>query len=147
MFSCITPPHHLSQVMETTNEVMDHSLFELVTHEAAMSYHRVFVANLLANALKYAPDSGPIELGAAAVAGGVRLWVRDCGPGIAADEQSRVFEKFGVLRQPSGRRCASCGLGLAFCKLAVEAQGGSIGLISEPGVGSTFWCQLPAATP
>ena len=69
------------------------------------------VANLLANALKYAPDSGPIELGAAAVAGGVRLWVRDCGPGIAADEQSRVFEKFGVLRQPSGRRCASCGLG------------------------------------
>ena len=41
MFSCITPPRHLSQVMETTNEVMDHSLFELVTHEAAMSYHRV----------------------------------------------------------------------------------------------------------
>ena len=38
-----------SQVMETTNDVLDHSLFKLVTHEAAMSYHRVFVANLLAN--------------------------------------------------------------------------------------------------
>ena len=105
------------------------------------------VANLLANALKYAPDSGPIELGAERVADEVRLWVRDRGPGIAADDQARIFDKFEVLHQSSGNRSASTGLGLAFCKLAVEAQGGRIGVASEPGTGSTFWCHLPAATP
>jgi len=103
------------------------------------------VANLLANALKYAPDSGPIELGAVGIDGGVCLWVRDLGPGIAADDQLRIFEKFGVLRQSYGKLCASTGLGLAFCKLAVEAQGGSIGVASESGAGCTFWCHLPAA--
>ena len=103
------------------------------------------VANLLANALKYAPDSGPIELGAVSIDGGVCLWVRDRGPGIAAEDQLRIFEKFGRLRQPPGKFCASSGLGLAFCKLAVEVQGGRIGVASEPGVGSTFWCHLPAA--
>ena len=102
------------------------------------------IANLLANAIKYAPNSGPIELGAAPVPGGVSLWVRDHGPGIAAEDQSLIFEKFAVLHQPYGKTCASTGLGLAFCKLAAEAQNGSIGVASEPGSGSTFWCQLPS---
>ena len=106
------------------------------------------IANLLTNAIKYAPNSGPIELGAAPVpGGGVRLWVRDHGPGIAPDDQSLIFDKFSVLRQPFGKTCASTGLGLAFCKLATEAQYGSIGVASEPGSGSTFWCQLPSVAP
>ncbi|KAB2642792.1 MAG: hybrid sensor histidine kinase/response regulator [Verrucomicrobia bacterium] len=105
------------------------------------------VANLLANALKHAPDSSSIELGAVGVDGGVCLWVRDCGPGIAAEDQQRIFDKFVVLQQPSGNFLASIGLGLAFCKLAVQAHGGRIGVASESGVGSTFWCHLPAAAP
>ncbi|MEI6673543.1 MAG: hybrid sensor histidine kinase/response regulator [Verrucomicrobiota bacterium] len=101
------------------------------------------VANLLANAFKYSPAEREIELGAAPDPGGVRIWLRDHGPGIPAPYHARIFEKFGVFDQPMASRLGSTGLGLAFCKLAVEAQGGSIGVTSEPGQGSTFWCVLP----
>ncbi len=103
------------------------------------------LANLLANALKYSPRDSGIELGAEPAAGGVRVWVRDQGPGIPAEHQRRIFEKFGTLDQPTDKRMPSTGLGLAFCKLAVEAQGGAIGVESGPGGGSTFWVTLPAA--
>jgi two-component system sensor histidine kinase/response regulator len=102
------------------------------------------VANLLANALKYAPDSSEIELGAEPDPRGVRLWVRDTGPGISPQYHQRIFEKFGVAEAPIGQPPPSSGLGLAFCKMAVTAQGGTIGLESTPGQGSTFWFILPA---
>jgi signal transduction histidine kinase len=104
------------------------------------------VANLLANALKYSPDDREIIFGARPDPSGVRLWVRDRGPGIPARDHQRIFEKFGVAAHSSGKRSSSTGLGLAFCKLAVEAQGGSIGIESESGKGSSFWFTLPAAT-
>jgi signal transduction histidine kinase len=103
------------------------------------------VINLLANALKYSPGNSEIAFGADPDPRGVRLWVRDRGPGIAAMYHQRIFEKFGVADQPLGTGSASTGLGLAFCKLAVEGQGGTIGVESEPGHGSTFWFTLPAA--
>ena len=103
------------------------------------------VVNLLSNALKYSPSNSEITFGARADPCGVRIWVRDCGPGIKACYHKRIFEKFGVAEQPAGVRPPSTGLGLAFCKLAVEAQGGTIGIESEPGKGSTFWFTLPAA--
>ena len=102
------------------------------------------VANLLANALKYAPDSSEIELGAEPDPGGVRLWVRDTGPGISPQYHQRIFEKFGMAEHPQGPQAKSSGLGLAFCKMAVTAQGGTIGLESAPGQGSTVWFILPA---
>ena len=101
------------------------------------------VANLLANALKYSPDD--IAFGAEPDPRGVRIWVRDRGPGIPAQFHSRIFEKFAVAGQTLDTRQPSTGLGLAFCKLAVEAQGGAIGIESEPGKGSTFWFTLPSA--
>lgn len=103
------------------------------------------LANLLANALKYAPGESPIVFGAAPDPSGVRLWVRDQGPGIRASYHHRIFEKFGMVDPPAGASMPSTGLGLAFCKLAVQAQGGSIGVDSAPGQGSTFWWTLPAA--
>jgi signal transduction histidine kinase len=103
------------------------------------------IANLLSNALKYAPCESEIALGAAPDPAGVRIWVRDTGPGVAAQFHARIFEKFGVVEQPAGGRLPSTGLGLAFCKQVVEAQGGTIGIESEPGSGSTFWFTLPAA--
>ena len=101
------------------------------------------VANLLANALKY--SSGDIAFGAEPDPKGVRIWVRDQGPGIPTQFHSRIFDKFGVANQSRGNRPPSTGLGLAFCKLAVEAQGGTIGVESEPEKGSTFWFTLPSA--
>lgn len=103
------------------------------------------LANILANALKHSPADSVIELGAEADSGGVRIWVRDQGPGVPPASQQRIFEKFGVLEQPVESRFSSTGLGLAFCKLAVEAQTGTLGVISQPDRGSTFWFTLPAA--
>lgn len=103
------------------------------------------LANLLGNALKHTPDRTQIEFGAEPHPAGGRLWVRDRGPGIPRQYHQLIFEKFGVAAQPRDQRPASTGFGLAFCKLAVEAQGGSIGVESEPGQGSTFWFTLPAA--
>ena len=103
------------------------------------------LANLLANAIKYSPAHSEVVFGAEGVPGGVRLWVRDEGPGIPPEYHARIFEKFGVAPHAGGPRLPSTGLGLAFCKLAVMAQGGTIGVASTPGKGSTFWVILPAA--
>jgi len=104
------------------------------------------LANLLGNARKHTPDGTSIEFGAEPHATGVRLWVRDQGPGIPAQYHELIFEKFGVAARPREQRPASTGFGLTFCKLAVEAQGGTIGVESAPGQGSTFWFTLPAAS-
>ena len=101
------------------------------------------VANLLSNALKYSPNGSEIELGAVPDPGGVRIWVRDQGAGIASHDHQRIFEKFGVLDSPMRTQVQSTGLGLTFCRLAVEAQGGTIGVESEIGQGGTFWFTLP----
>jgi signal transduction histidine kinase len=105
------------------------------------------VANLLANAIKYSPESSDIVMGAEPDPhGGIRLWIKDHGPGIRSDEQENIFEKFGVARNTTHTGAASTGLGLAFCKLAAEAQSGTIGVESEPGCGSLFWFTLPVAS-
>jgi signal transduction histidine kinase len=72
---------------------------------------------------------------------GARVTVADRGPGIAPEMHARIFEKFGQA-QPSATRSGS-GLGLTFCKLAVEAHSGRIGVESEVGKGATFWFELP----
>ena len=105
------------------------------------------VINLFANAIKYSPSDSEIVFGAEPDPAGVRVWVRDQGPGIPAQYHARIFEKFGVVEQSFGARLPSTGLGLAFCKMAVKAHGGTIGIESAPGKGSTFWFTLPAAPP
>ena len=105
---------------------------------------RRVVGNLLGNALKFTPRSGSITLSVSRADGGTRVEVADTGPGIPADFLGRVFDKFSQAGEGRARKRYSTGLGLAFCKLAVEAHGGSIGVSSEVGVGSRFWFQLPA---
>lgn len=100
--------------------------------------------NLIANALKFAPkNNGKVELRVEKKGEGVRLEVRDNGPGIPAEHHGRIFEKFGQVEGEATRRFISTGFGLTFCKLAVEAHGGQIGVESEAGKGSIFWFTLP----
>jgi PAS domain S-box-containing protein len=99
--------------------------------------------NLLRNAVEATPSGGRIEMGVQRSAGKVRFSVSDSGPGIPRVFQKLIFEKFG--QAPEGRKVKrrSSGLGLIFCKLAVEAHGGSIGVESDTDQGSTFWFELP----
>jgi PAS domain S-box-containing protein len=104
------------------------------------------VANLVENALKYAPD-GPVIVRATPAAGVVRVEVQDQGPGISRREQARVWEKFYRGRRiVKDNLAGGTGIGLAVVKALVEAQGGRVGLDSSLGQGATFWFELPAAT-
>ena len=98
--------------------------------------------NLLSNALSFTPENGHITLKAGSENDLFRLEVEDNGPGIAGELHETIFEKFS---QGFGRHKTSSGLGLAFCKLAVEAHGGHIRVESEPGKGSCFIIVLPSA--
>ncbi len=106
------------------------------------------VNNLLDNAIKFTPDGGRVHLWAQQEPEGdsaaVLVGVTDTGPGIPLEDQSRLFMKYQRVRDVRGRR-QGLGLGLAFCKLAVEAHGGEIWVTSEMGQGSTFAMRLPAA--
>jgi signal transduction histidine kinase len=104
------------------------------------------VGNLLSNAIKHTPDGGRITLGSLPREQEMVFFVRDTGEGIDAASQQLIFEKF---RQAESRKHglkSDRGLGLAFCKMAVEAHGGRIWLDSAPGQGSTFYVALPHAT-
>jgi two-component system, sensor histidine kinase and response regulator len=103
---------------------------------------RVF-QNLLGNALKFTPDDGRVTVSIEPADDVVRVLVQDTGPGIPPDYRERIFEKFGQVEHPASRQRYSTGIGLSFCKLAVEAHGGQIGVDSEEGHGSTFWFVLP----
>ena len=102
---------------------------------------RRVIQNLISNALRYTPADGNVRVAVSASASEVRIAVTDAGPGIAPEDHQRIFEKFGQVGDPSNR--VGTGLGLTFCKLAVEAHGGRIGVESEEGKGSTFWLVLP----
>ena len=103
---------------------------------------RVF-QNLLGNALKFTPDDGRVTVSIEPGADAVRVLVQDTGPGIPPEYRERIFEKFGQVENPAHEQRHSTGIGLTFCKLAVEAHGGQIGVDSEEGRGSTFWFTLP----
>lgn len=100
--------------------------------------------NLIDNALKYSPAGGRVQVLATDSDGMVRVQVLDDGPGIPADYRERVFDKFAQV--PNNTRRGT-GIGLAFCRLAIEAHGGAIGVSArdDGGEGSAFWLSLPLA--
>lgn len=100
--------------------------------------------NLISNALKFTTPSGTIRLNVLRRAPGAYVTVSDDGPGISKEFHQRIFEKFGQVK--GDHATIGTGLGLTFCRLAVEAHGGTMGVVSEIGKGSTFWFELPDLT-
>lgn len=106
---------------------------------------RRVVHNLLDNALKYTPRGGTVRASAAETEHEVLVAVRDSGEGIPEHLRERIFDKFAQAEAAREGRRLSVGLGLAFCRLALEAHGRRIWVDSVPGAGSTFTFALPSA--
>lgn len=104
---------------------------------------RRVLENLVNNAIKHTPAGRPIRISVAASDGRARVAVADEGSGVPPEARERIFEKFGTAETRKDRSYHSAGLGLAFCKLAVEAHGGAIGVMDGNPGGSVFWFDLP----
>ena len=101
------------------------------------------IFNLLSNAVKFTPEGGTVNVATDRRDGEVRVSVSDTGPGIAPEDQARIFEEFQ--QADAGReQSEGTGLGLALSKRLIELHGGRIWVDSEPGRGSTFVFTLPA---
>jgi NtrC-family two-component system sensor histidine kinase KinB len=98
------------------------------------------LTNLISNALRYVRKGGQIQLTAQKAGPQVHLAVKDDGPGIPPEYQSKIFEKFV---QVKGQESGGTGLGLSICKEIVRAHGGAIWVESSVGQGSTFLFTLP----
>lgn len=104
------------------------------------------VFNLLANAVKFTPDGGRVEVTARRVGPDLEVAVQDCGPGIPLEEQELIFEPFYQAHGGSAVVREGTGLGLALAKKFVELHGGRIWVESQPGQGSKFVFTLPLLT-
>ena len=104
----------------------------------------VALQNLLSNAIRHTPRGGTVSLSAEPAVGGLRFSVQDTGQGVAAEYLPRLFERF--FRVPGGQT-GGAGLGLSIVKDVAEAHGGTVGVQSIPGQGSTFWLTVPGAAP
>jgi signal transduction histidine kinase len=102
------------------------------------------LANLLDNAVRFVPTERQphVRLWTESLNGQVRIYVQDNGIGIEAANQPKIWNLFTRLHP---ERFEGTGIGLAIVKKAAERMGGSVGVESQPGVGSKFWIQLPAA--
>jgi PAS domain S-box-containing protein len=101
------------------------------------------LVNYLSNALKYSPANTEIKLFAEDCGEFVRINVQDQGRGIPKNYLGKVFERFKQVKAEDPK--LGTGLGLAICKLLAESHGGSVGVSSNEGEGSTFWVSLPKA--
>jgi signal transduction histidine kinase len=104
------------------------------------------VANLLSNAIKYSPQGGVVRVGGRRNGRAVRITVEDEGLGIPKELQREIFGKF-VRGQATAEGIEGSGLGLAISRSLVEAHGGHIDFESTKGRGSTFWFEIPNASP
>jgi NtrC-family two-component system sensor histidine kinase KinB len=100
--------------------------------------------NLLNNAIRYSPPDAEVTIRARREGEAVRFEVSDQGPGIPAEHQAGLFEKF--FRVPGSPQGGS-GLGLFIARGIVQAHGGRIGIDTQPGAGATFWFTVPLAPP
>jgi signal transduction histidine kinase len=101
------------------------------------------IENLLDNAAKFSPSPGTVDIRVSAEADKIRFSISDRGPGIPLVYQKQVFEKYFQISTEAHDTRSGAGLGLAFCKLALDAQGGRIWIESDGHSGTTFHFTLP----
>ena len=102
------------------------------------------ITNLLENAIKFTPSEGKIIVGAQVEEDSVHIWVQDDGPGIPRDRRDSIFQKFTRLQSSGGPK--GFGLGLAFCRLAIEGHDGKIWIDDQQSTGTRFIFSLPIAS-
>lgn len=103
------------------------------------------VRNLIDNAIRYSPENTTVGVGIRQRDGYAQISVTDQGPGISAEEQERVFERFYRVDSARSRQTGGTGLGLSIVKHVLANHGGEVSLWSQPGQGSTFTLRLPLA--
>lgn len=101
------------------------------------------IINLLGNAIKFSPSGSKVIIRAEQKDDMVEIRVIDSGPGIPAEYKKRIFERFQQVGRGDGKEKEGTGLGLAISRAIIEAHGGTIGVESEDGKGSSFWIRLP----
>jgi signal transduction histidine kinase len=99
--------------------------------------------NLISNALKFTPDGGRVDVGLEDAGDGCVLRISDTGMGIPGSEQQRLFERFFRASSATSRAVPGAGLGLTIVKTIVEAHGGTVGLTSREGEGTSVRVELP----
>lgn len=114
------------------------SLAEIETMSLDPVRIRQVLSNLVANALRYTPRGGAVDIEARSVTNGVEIRVADTGSGISAEALPHIFDRFY-----KGAGSSGSGLGLTIARRLIEAHGGTIRAESRPGVGTTFVVSLP----
>jgi two-component system phosphate regulon sensor histidine kinase PhoR len=138
-----------ARVIEQMKQVLDRKQLRVVVRASALTVladpkrlEQVLI-NLTDNASKYSPAGGQIEISWERGGEGVTLCVRDHGPGIPIEHQSRLFERFYRVDKARSRELGGTGLGLSIVKHIVQKHGGSVWVKSAPGQGASFYCRFP----
>lgn len=144
-------PENLRELIDTAAQTVNNlALIKniAIKNEAAREYANVdrnrilqVVTNFLSNAIKFSPSGSQIRVTTTKEDGLIRVTVIDQGPGLSAQDSSKLFQKFHQTKE--GKKAGGTGLGLAIAKLIVESHGGTVGVNSEPGKGAEFWFTLP----
>ena len=116
-----------------------------VAGEVVLDGERIIevIHHLVDNAVKFTPSGGQVTVTAREEGGMIVTEVRDTGPGIPREDLAKLFKRFQQVDMSNTRQAGGLGMGLAISKAIVEAHGGRIGVMSEPGRGSRFWFSLP----
>ena len=142
--------HEVAGMMEPLARAKGLSLIPMAANQMPAGHGdmprlRQVLVNLVGNAIKFT-DSGKVELSATAADGRFRITVSDTGPGIASEDQARIFEEFQQVDNSNTRRKGGSGLGLAISRRIVTMHGGTLSVVSAAGLGATFHMDIPVRT-
>lgn len=109
----------------------------------ALLLARQAIENLITNAVKFSPHGALVTIKATGDGPSIRFEVTDQGPGVSRAEQGVLFERFRRSQDPSTRKLPGLGLGLSIVNRVAKVHGGTVGVASTEGQGSTFWIAFP----